>query len=117
MKRLFVIAMTAAWCGVLAYSAAAAPVAPLPGAKTAAELKVKKYQVTGPILELTDAKIIVQKGDEKWEIARDASTTVTGELKVGAKVTIEYKMIATDIEVKPAKAAEAKPAKGGGGSL
>ena len=34
----------------------------------------KTYQVTGPILEVTDASIVVQKGDEKWEVARDAKT-------------------------------------------
>ncbi len=44
---------------------------------------VNTYQVTGPILELTDKKIVVQKGDEKWELARDASTKVQGNLKVG----------------------------------
>ena len=68
------------------------------------------YQVTGPVLELTDTKIVVQKGKEKWEIARDASTKVTGDLKVGAKVTIEYKMTATSVEVK-SDANTAKPAK------
>ena len=46
--------------------------------------------------------IVVQKGDEKWEIDRDADTKVTGDLKVGAKVTIEYTMTAADVEVKPA---------------
>jgi hypothetical protein len=66
------------------------------------------YQVTGPILELTDTSITVQKGAEKWEIARDASAKVTGELKVGAKVTIEYYMTATTVTVKADKAA-AKP--------
>ena len=60
----------------------------------------KTYQVTGPVLALTDDMITVQKGQEKWEIARDASTKVTGDLKVGAKVTIQYEMKATDIEVK-----------------
>jgi len=30
------------------------------------------YQVTGPVLEVTDSKIVVQKGDEKWELERDA---------------------------------------------
>lgn len=25
------------------------------------------YQVTGPVLEVTDTKIVVQKGNEKWE--------------------------------------------------
>ena len=52
----------------------------------------KTYQVTGPVLALTDDMITVQKGQEKWEIARDAETKVTGDLKVGSKVTIEYRM-------------------------
>jgi len=73
------------------------------------------YQVTGPILELTDTKIVVQKGKDKWEVARNADTKVTGELKVGAKVTIQYGMVAQTVEVKedkPAKgAAKATPAK------
>jgi hypothetical protein len=60
------------------------------------------YQVTGPVLELTPDKIVVQKGKDKWEIARDASTKVTGELKVGAKVTITYTMKAVTVEVKEA---------------
>lgn len=60
------------------------------------------YQVTGPILAITDSTITVQKGKEKWEIARDGSTKVDGELKVGAKVTIEYRMTATKIEAKEA---------------
>ena len=69
----------------------------------------KKYQVTGKVLELTDAVVTVEKGDEKWEIARDAQTKVQGDLKVGAKVTIEYRMTATAVEV---KAEKAKPAAG-----
>jgi hypothetical protein len=72
---------------------------------------VRTYQVTGPVLEVTDDHITVQKGTERWEIARDASTKVTGDLKVGAKVTVEYRMTATSTEVKPAAAkAAAKPA-------
>jgi len=61
------------------------------------------YQVTGPVLEVTDTKIVVQKGKEKWEIARDANTKVEGELKKGAKVTVEYNMTATNIAVKAEK--------------
>jgi hypothetical protein len=62
----------------------------------------KTYQVTGPILEIKDDIITVQKGNDKWEIAKDASSKVTGDLKVGAKVTIEYTMKAATIEVKDA---------------
>ena len=62
----------------------------------------KTYQVTGPVLELKDDMIIVQKGKDRWEIARGADTKVTGELKVGSKVTIEYRMNAATIEAKDA---------------
>jgi len=61
---------------------------------------VNKYQVTGPVLELRADAIVVQKGKDRWELARDANTKVTGNLKVGAKVTIEYRMIATNVVVK-----------------
>jgi len=64
----------------------------------------KAYQVTGPVLELTPTTITVQKGGEKWEIARNSNTKVSGDLKVGAKVTIHYSMTATDVEVKEPKA-------------
>jgi hypothetical protein len=72
----------------------------------------KTYQVTGPVLEVTDTMIAVQKGKDRWEINRDANTKVTGDLKVGEKVTITYTMTATDVEVKAGKGAkkEAKAA-------
>ena len=71
----------------------------------------KTYQVTGPVLEVRPDAVVVQKGTEKWEIARDSSTKVTGDLKVGAKVTVEYRMSAASIEVKPAAAAKKEPTK------
>jgi hypothetical protein len=58
------------------------------------------YQVTGPVLEVKDNSITVQKGKEKWEIARDKDTKITGDLKAGSKVTIHYTMKATGVEVK-----------------
>jgi len=70
----------------------------------------KTYQVTGPVLEVTSDMIAVQKWSERWEIARDASTKITGDLKVGAKVTIEYRMTATSVTVK-AETAVAKKKK------
>ena len=70
------------------------------------------YQVTGPVLDVTDSKIVVEKDKEKWEIARDKDTKVTGEVKKGAKVTVQYRMTATSIESKDAKAKDTKaPAK------
>ena len=68
----------------------------------------KTYQVTGPVLEIKDNIIVVQKGKDKWEVARDKDTKVKGDLKVGSKVTIEYRMTAATIEVKDAKAKETK---------
>ncbi|MEW6185706.1 MAG: hypothetical protein AB1585_08210 [Thermodesulfobacteriota bacterium] len=69
----------------------------------------KTYQVTGPVLEIKDNIITVEKGKEKWEIAKDAATKVTGDLKVGSKVTIEYTMKAATVEVKDTgKKSEAK---------
>lgn len=65
--------------------------------------QVTAYQVTGPILELTETMIVVQKGEDKWQIARSKNTKVTGDLKVGAKVTIHYQMVATAIETKVEK--------------
>jgi len=72
----------------------------------------KSYQVTGPVLEFDGDHITVQKGKDKWELAVDKDTKITGEIKKGAKVEIQYKMIAVSIDVKaaPPKKAE-KPAK------
>ncbi len=58
------------------------------------------YQVTGPVLEVKGDSITVQKGKEKWEIAKDKDTKIAGDLKVGSKVTIHYTMKATSVEVK-----------------
>ena len=68
----------------------------------------KTYQVTGPVLEVKDDIIVVQKGNDKWEIGRDAATKITGDLKVGSKVTIEYTMKAATVDVKADKKADAK---------
>src|SRR5438094_9654563 len=72
----------------------------------------KTYQVTGPVLEVTDSMIAVQKGKDRWEVNRDSNTKVTGDLKVGEKVTVTYTMSATEVEVKAGKGAkkEAKAA-------
>src|SRR5882724_13512477 len=79
--------------------------AALLGATTTKAADAKTYQVTGPVIELTPTTLTVQKGDEKWEIARDKSTKLNGELKIGSKVTIYYRMVATEVEIKEAKAA------------
>jgi hypothetical protein len=87
------------WCGMMAAGLLA-----LGG--TAQAGTVRSYQVTGPVLEVSDSMIAVQKGKDRWEIARDAKTKMKGDVKVGTKVTIMYTMTATEVEVKPEKAAK-----------
>ena len=91
MKKILILACAVFFVAAVAFAA---------GPKT--------YQVTGPVLSVTADVIVVEKGKDKWEIARDAATKVTGDLKVGSKVTIEYTMKATTVEVKDTKKAEAK---------
>ena len=69
-------------------------------ASTSALAAPKTYQVTGEVTEVTDAKIIVIKGKEKFEMDRSPSTKVTGDLKKGGKVTVWYSMTAQEVEVK-----------------
>jgi hypothetical protein len=99
MKTKSVVSLFAAMILALSSTAFAA------GAKT--------YQVTGPVLEVTDSMIVVQKGSERWELNRDSNTKVTGELKVGEKVTINYSMTATNVEVKAGKAEKTKKSTAG----
>ena len=72
----------------------------------------KTYEVSGPVLEVNDSMIVVQKGKDRWEMNRDANTKVTGDVKVGDKVHVTYTMSATEVEVKADKGAkkEAKAA-------
>ena len=82
----------------LARLAFAIPLAALfaaPGIASAAATKT--YQVTGPVLAVTDTTITVQKGKEKWELARGKETKGPADVKVGDKVTIEYTMTAISV--------------------
>jgi len=69
---------------------------------------VQDYQVTGPVAEVSDTMIVVEKGTkkERFEIARDSNTKAGGEIKKGDKVTVHYTMTATNVEVKPEKGAK-----------
>src|SRR6201987_5156982 len=71
----------------------------------------KTYEVTGPVLEVNDSMIAVQKGKDRWEINRDANTKVTGDVKVGDKAHVTYTMTATQVEVKTGKGAKKEAAK------
>ena len=97
MKKVLILAVllaAAAFGAGYAYAAAAG----------------KTYQVTGPVVEVRSDAIVVKKGTENWEIAKDSSTKTTGDPKVGDKVTVMYRMTAATIDVKPAAAAK-EPAK------
>ena len=107
MKNLLPVSLA---CAALLLTAAA------PAGRAAAP---DKYQVTGTVTAVTDSTITVLKGKENFEMSRDAATKVSGgELKAGAKVTVQYKISAASVEVKPeklegAKGKGAKGAKGG----
>lgn len=63
----------------------------------------KTYQFTGVVKTVQGSTFTVQKSaTETWEFSTDAATK--GTPKVGDKVTVQYRMIATDIESKPAAA-------------
>ncbi len=87
MKKVLVLACAVVFVASLAFAA---------GPKT--------YQVTGPVLEIRDDVIVVQKGKDKWEVGRGPDTKVTGDLKVGTTVKIDYRMNAASVEVKEGKA-------------
>ncbi len=60
-------------------------------------------RITGTVSEVTDNRIVVKKGRQRLDIARDANTKVEGYLKKGARVTVEYTMTATGINVNEGK--------------
>jgi len=94
MKKMMVFV-----CAFLLFAAAAYAAGP------------RTYQVTGPALDVKGDVIVVKKGSDNWEVAKNAATRVAGDLKVGSRVTIEYTMTATKIDVKEDKKADAKKKK------
>lgn len=60
----------------------------------------KTYQATGPVVDVKDGIITVEKDKEKWEIEITKDTKTKGEIKKGDKVTVQYKMTAASVEVK-----------------
>ena len=86
--------------------ALAVALAALAGSAAAAE---KTYQVTGPVVDVKPDAIVVQKGKENWEIGTSPDTKGAAAVKKGDKVTVQYKMTATSVEVKSGeKKAKAK---------
>jgi hypothetical protein len=61
----------------------------------------KNYQFTGTVKTVDKDTFSVEKSaKETWTFSTDSSTQ--GTPKVGDKVTVSYKMVATKIETKPA---------------
>ena len=69
----------------------------------AVTLLAKDNALINAAIATRDAAITVNKDNEKWTVARDKGTKLAGDLKPGTKVTIYYKMVATEVEVKEAK--------------
>ena len=68
----------------------------------------KSYQFTGVVKAADAGSLTVEKSaKETWQF--EVSKDTKGTPKVGDKVTVYYKMVATEIESKPA--ATATPAK------
>lgn len=64
----------------------------------------KDYQVTGIVLDVTTTSVIVDKKGEKFEIGLPSGVKTTGgEIKKGSKVTVYYKMTASEVEIKADK--------------
>jgi hypothetical protein len=67
----------------------------------------KAYQFTGTVQSNDGGILTVKKSEtETWTFSTDSSTK--GTAKVGDKVTVYYKMVATEIEAKPATGAAKK---------
>jgi len=67
----------------------------------------KTYQFTGTVKTSDAGTLVVEKSaKETWTFSTDKDTK--GTAKVGDKVTVYYKMVATEIESKPAATAPKK---------
>src|SRR4051794_16077567 len=70
----------------------------------------KTYQFTGVVKANDGGMLTVEKSaKETWTFTTDKSTK--GTAKAGDKVTVYYKMVATEIENKPAAEPKAKAKK------
>jgi hypothetical protein len=77
------------------------------GFLAAASAAVKTYQFTGTVKTVEATTFTVEKSaKETWTFEKASDTK--GTPKVGDKVTVQYKMVATDIETKPATPAKKK---------
>jgi hypothetical protein len=52
------------------------------------------------VLKTKGTMSVVKKGKEQLEKTRDTNAKIKGDLKIGAKATVQYESRATEIEVK-----------------
>src|SRR5262249_7852792 len=62
---------------------------------------ITTYQVTGTVVAMTEDRIVVDKGGQQWEIARDAAFKVIGDMRIGSKVTTWYRLAGVSAQVLP----------------
>jgi|WetSurMetagenome_2_1015567.scaffolds.fasta_scaffold21288_3 hypothetical protein len=63
----------------------------------------KTYMIDGTVTDIKGDVFTIQKDTAKYEMTRDTGAKVNGDMKVGSKVTVIYKMTATTIVVKEGK--------------
>ena len=68
----------------------------------------KTYQVTGPVLDVTDDAITVQKGTEKWRSPATRAPRARRRRRA-TRSPSSTSMTATSITVKPAKGGKSAP--------
>jgi hypothetical protein len=90
------------------FLATAAVALALVASNAAAESKT--YKISGPVVAVDDNKIVIQKGKEKIELARSDDSNIPSDVKVGDKVTAEYAMTATTVNVQKPEQASKAPA-------
>jgi hypothetical protein len=62
--------------------------------------KAKTYQFTGEVQKVEKGSFTVKKGTEVWEFEAGSEAKGADGLKVGDKVTVKYRMVATDVQKK-----------------
>ncbi|MDH4134781.1 MAG: hypothetical protein OEV31_08310 [Gammaproteobacteria bacterium] len=100
----FILASLPAWSEDKPAPAADAPApAAAPIAKGPVLGATRPIRITGQVIDVREDAIVVQKGKEKWEIARHPAAAIKGDLKKGARVTVDFRAIAAGIEVRDEK--------------
>jgi len=66
------------------------------------------YTVSGKVVESSEALILLQHRDEKWEIARGPGETIKGSIRTGDEISVNYQLIAAVVNVLTAQALQSE---------